>query len=72
MVGGQFFFALVEAFDNYIVLLEEMFGFGEQKLGVLVCGFEIEGVLGRITLSLLGSGPTEDVSEQGADIVVEP
>ena len=36
---------------------------------MLVCGFEIEGVLGRITLPWLG--PTEDVSKQSTDIVVE-
>lgn len=71
MVGSQLLFAFFKTCDDLIVVLEQIFGFGEDKLGVLVCGPEMEVVLCRVAFLWLGGWAAEDVSKEIADLVVE-
>jgi hypothetical protein len=71
MVCFRFLSALLDPVGGLVVVIDQIFGLGEQKVGVLVCRSEIVGFGGGSGLSWLWGRSGEDVCEESANVVVE-
>ena len=71
MIGGELVSARVDTVGGLIVVVDQVLGFCEQKVGMFVRRSDVAGVRCRSAFWLLGGRSGEDVCEEGAKVAVK-